>query len=423
MPTPKFGLFIGWAVPRDCIAHHRRNGELQFAPAHGNALLEFNARIIKSAAMRAVLIALLGLQILSRSPAAETGDRQQINTAVEALTRLENVNLEEKPAVKNAVMRLLERTRGTPQFVRLVQHFKLTDQSPGLIEVAVNNPKDESGVAAVRAVLAADPAAVQTALNTTNLADAVRLADALGGAKDRTAVPMLEPLVADGKRQIEIKRAAVRALAQTEEGASALLRMAEQGGLPENLRLLAGSELANARWPAIKSLAARVLPLPAGQNAQPLPPMAELARMKGDPARGAEVYRRETTACINCHQVRGEGREVGPALSEIGSKLPREALIEAVLDPSAGISFGFEAWQVELKSGDEAYGIKANETTAEVAIKDANGIITRYPKSSIARLEPSKTSIMPAGLQQAMTTQDFVDLVEYLVSLKKPASP
>jgi putative heme-binding domain-containing protein len=355
--------------------------------------------------------------------AADGRDRQQIDTAVDALTRLENVDLEQKPAVKAAVMRLLDRTRGTPQFVRLVQHFKLANQSPGLIEVAINNPKDESGVAAVRAVLAAgDLAAVRTALNGTNLADAVRLTDALGGARERKAVPLLEPLAGEGK-QIALQRAAVRALVQTEEGASALLRMAERDRLPESLRLLAGSELASARWPAIKSAAAKVLPLPAGQNAEPLPPIAELASRRGEPARGAEVYRRESTACIHCHQVRGEGREVGPALSEIGSKLPKEALFEAILDPSAGISFGFEAWQIELKSGDEAYGIKSNETAAEIAIKDVNGIVTRYLKSEVVRMQQSKTSIMPAGLQQAMTTQELVDLVEYLASLKKPNGP
>jgi hypothetical protein len=76
---------------------------------------------------------------IDRTHAAETEDAQKINTAVEALTRLENVNLEEKPAIKTAVLRVLEKTRGTPNFVKLVRHFKLTDQKPGLLEVAIKN--------------------------------------------------------------------------------------------------------------------------------------------------------------------------------------------------------------------------------------------------------------------------------------------
>jgi putative heme-binding domain-containing protein len=161
------------------------------------------------------------------------------------------------------------------------------------------------------------------------------------------------------------------------------------------------------------------LPLPAGQNAQPLPPVSELKKMKGDATLGAAIFRRENVSCIKCHQVKTEGRDVGPALTEIGNKLTKEAMLEAILDPSAGISFGFEAWQVQLKSGDDAYGLKVNETPEEVAIKDINGIVTRYKKSEIAAMQQSKTSIMPTGLQMTMSTQELVDLLEYLSSLRK----
>ena len=352
--------------------------------------------------------------------AVDPAEQQKIDTAVEALTRLQNVNLAEKPNVKAAVERVLNRTRGTPNFVKLVQHFQLTNQNAGLMEVAINNPADESGVAAIRLVLASkDSASVREGLQTTNVANAVRLVEALGNAKDKQVVPALDQILVDEARNVEVRRAAVRALAQTQDGAGALLALAREDKLPENLKFIASSELNSARWPEIKSEAAKILPLPAGQNSEPLPPVVELLKLKGDASRGADIFRRDSTGCIKCHQVRGEGREVGPALTEIGSKLPKEALVEAILDPSAGISFGFEAWQLQLKSGDDVYGIKANETPEEMAIKDANGIVTRYKKSEVASAQQSKTSIMPSGLQQTMTTQELVDLVEYLSSLKK----
>ncbi len=143
--------------------------------------------------------------------------------------------------------------------------------------------------------------------------------------------------------------------------------------------------------------------------------------MKGDPAKGAEVYRRESVGCIKCHQVNGAGVDFGPNLSEIGTKLGREALYESILDPSSGISFGYEAWQIELKNGDEAYGLIVSDTADELAVKTPGGIVTRYKKSDIAKREQQKLSIMPAGLQQTMSTQDLVDLVDYLSSLKKAA--
>jgi putative heme-binding domain-containing protein len=141
--------------------------------------------------------------------------------------------------------------------------------------------------------------------------------------------------------------------------------------------------------------------------------------MPGDPANGAKVFSSAAVGCANCHQVKGQGVDFGPNLTEIGSKLGKDALFEAILDPSAGISFGFEAWQFELRSGDEAYGLLVSETAEEVAVKAVGGIVTRYKKGDVAKREQMKLSIMPVGLQQAMTTQELVDLVEYLFSLKK----
>ena len=355
--------------------------------------------------------------LLHPARAADTEEQQKSNTAIEALTRLDKSVVAEKPAVQAAILRVLEKTRGTPNFVRLVRHFALTNQNAGLLEIAARLPADESGVEAIRLVIASgDTASVQSALQSTN---AARLAEALGYAQEKQAVPWLTPLVTDDTRDVVTRRAATRALAQTQDGAKSLLALAREEKLPENLKFIAASQLNASRWPAIQTEAAKILPLPAGQNSQPLPPVSDLIKLKGDITRGAEVFRRDTTGCIKCHQVRGEGRDLGPALSEIGTKLPKEALYEAILDPSAGISFGFEAWQVELKSGDEAFGIKASETADEVAIKDANGIITRHKRSAIAALRQMKSSMMPAGLQMTMTQQELVDLVEYLAGLKK----
>lgn len=350
-------------------------------------------------------------------------DQQKINTAVDALTRLENVNLDEKPAVKAAVERLLDKTRGTPNFVRLVRHFKLTNVNPGLVEAAINSADTEAGVDAIRLVLAGkDLKTVQSVIQGTNVASAARAVQLLGNAKDKQTTPLLQRLVTDDHANSEVRRAAVRALAQTQEGAAAVIALARADSLPDSLKFLAASELNGARWPEVKAAAAQLLPLPAGQNATPLPPVSELVKMKGNAASGAEIFRREATGCNKCHQVGGAGQDVGPALTEIGTKLAREALYESILDPNAGISFGYEAWQVELKSGDEAYGLKTSETPDEVAVKDVNGIVTRYKRSEILSMRQGRTSIMPTGLQLTMSTQELVDLVEYLVSLKKPNS-
>lgn len=115
----------------------------------------------------------------------------------------------------------------------------------------------------------------------------------------------------------------------------------------------------------------------------------------------------------------GKGIEVGPALSEIGTKLPKSELYEAIFDPNAGISFGYETWTVELKNGEQAFGLIVSDAADELALKAVTGVVMRYKKSEIKSRKQSSLSIMPAGLQVAMSEQDLVDLVEYLSSLKK----
>ncbi len=144
--------------------------------------------------------------------------------------------------------------------------------------------------------------------------------------------------------------------------------------------------------------------------------------MKGDAGRGAEVFALADVACINCHQVNSKGIDFGPRLSEIGTKLAKEALYESIIDPSAGISFGYEGWQIQLKNGDEALGLIVSETNDELAVKTQNGIVTRYKKSELEKRTKMNISIMPAGLQQAMSVQDLVDLVEYLTTLKNASN-
>jgi putative heme-binding domain-containing protein len=350
-----------------------------------------------------------------------SAEAERTAIAVEALLRLQGVDLNQNPKLKDAVLRLLEKTRGTPNFVKLVQQFKLTNQNVGLLAVAIQNPAADAGVEAMRLILASkDLGLLRDALESTNVNPAVKAAEALGTTAEKETVKLLLPIVSDARRDSALRKQAVRGLVQTSEGAAAILQLAREDRLPESLKFMASAELNRARWPEIKSEAARFLPLPQGQNAQPLPPLPDLLKMNGNPVKGAKIFSSPTAGCANCHRVKGEGIDVGPDLSEIGSKLAKEALYESILDPSAGISFGYEAWQLELKSGDEAYGLLVSETAEEIGIKAAGGIVTRYKKNDIARRQQMKLSIMPAGLQQTMTAQELVDLVEYLITLKKP---
>lgn len=337
---------------------------------------------------------------------------------LEALQRLKDQDIEANPALKKAVLGVLEKVRGTSPFVDIVRDFKLTNECPALLEFALKNPRDPNVGEALKTLMAQRG----TDLLRAPLADdaqAALLVAPLGDTGDNRIASLLLPIVTQTNRSLDVRREAVRALARVQDGANGLIGLAKAGTLPADVKWVASTELNAVRWPAIKAAAAEALPLPAARGDAQLPPIAELTRMKGDPVKGAAIFRRPEVNCISCHQVKGEGIDFGPNLSEIGTKLAREALCEAILDPSAGISFGFEAWQFSLKNGDEAFGLLASETEQEVVVKLQGGTLNRIKKSEIESRLKQPASVMPAGLQSSLTTNEFVDLIEYLASLKK----
>jgi len=351
--------------------------------------------------------------------ASGSNDSERTAISLEALSRLKDIDLDANPAVKTVVLKLLDQVRGTPQFVEIVRDFKIQDQEEELLRIAAKDPASQPGVESMRIVLSDGKHDVlKRALAGTN---AVPIAEALGNTGEKAMVPLLEPIVIDAVRDVALRKQAVKALAQVQVGAAALLELARNQKLPQDLRLTASMELNTVRWENLKAEAAQLLPMPQGQDAKPLAPVSDLVKMQGDPKRGGAVFRSEPAGCLKCHQVNGEGTDFGPNLSEIGTKLAKEAMYEAILDPSAGIAFGFEAWQLELNNGEEAYGLIVSETADELAIKAVGGVVTRYKKADIVKRTRQKLSIMPAGLEKAMSAQDLVDLVEYLSSLKKAA--
>jgi putative heme-binding domain-containing protein len=356
------------------------------------------------------------IPLFAQTPSGNA-DTSRSSVAVEALSRLENTNLEANPKLKEAVYRVLQQVRGTPDFVRLVKKFNLSDQETGLLEVATTLGGQDGGVEAVRLLLQQGRAqAVQDQLRGTN--GAAGLMQALGSVGDQRAVALMQPWIADSERDPTLRRLAVKGLVKYQEGAALLMRAASEGKLAEDLRFTAGSELSAVRWPEVRAAAAKLFPAMETGGGEKLPPLAELLKRKGDAEKGKALFAGKAT-CATCHQVQGQGVNFGPDLTQVGTKLGKDALYESILDPSAGVSFGYESWLVILKSGDELFGIIASETETDLSIKAPGGVVSSYKKSEIEKRERQKLSVMPAGLQATMTVQEFVDLIEYLASLRK----
>jgi putative heme-binding domain-containing protein len=331
----------------------------------------------------------------------------------DVVMRLKGADLAADAKTKGLVDKALKANAGLPAFAEIVEAFALKDHDDELIAIAVAHPDDATGSSALRVVLAnGSLEAIGRVLAT---ADGPALARALGNANDQKAVALLTPIVVDRGRDLALRQDAVRALGKIEQGARALLDLVVSGRL-KDLKVLAGGVLVNVPWDALRDEAAKLFPPPQSKDNLALPSNAELAKRSGDAANGERVF---GGICTGCHVVNGKGVDYGPGLSEIGSKLGKDALFEAVLYPSNGIEHNYSTTLLTMKDGNTAIGIVVSDTEQDVALKAIGGIVTRYRKADIASQVTQKTSSMPTGLQAGMTQQELVDLIEYLASLKK----
>jgi putative membrane-bound dehydrogenase-like protein len=334
----------------------------------------------------------------------------------EALRRIKNLDTQRYAGL---LAKTLDRCRGTPAFVELVERFSVAARYGELLALAQKQPDDELGVAAIRVLLAKQQRELlERGLNQDDEKLAAVTARALANSADGRTVSLLRGFLDDARRPLEVRRQAVRGLAKTKPGADEIIRLAAAKKLDPSLHTAAAFELHVAPWNDVKEQAKKLFPVPEARDKQVLPPISELVKMKGDVARGAKVYA-TTGTCAKCHKVNGEGKEVGPDLSAIGAKLSREAFFESILYPSAGISHNYETHNVQLDSGTTVVGILISQTADSLTIVPEDGIRRTYKKSEVERMEKTKLSLMPADLQKLMSAQDLVDVVDYMMTLKK----
>ena len=124
-----------------------------------------------------------------------------------------------------------------------------------------------------------------------------------------------------------------------------------------------------------------------------------------------------TVQCARCHAIRGEGGTVGPDLTEIGDKLSREQLLQAMIEPSARLSPGYGSVKLTLKDGQVVSGILMEETDAELTLKTSEAEPLEVPVSRISKRENMASGMPPMGT--LMTKREIRDMVEFLANLKK----
>jgi quinoprotein glucose dehydrogenase len=138
----------------------------------------------------------------------------------------------------------------------------------------------------------------------------------------------------------------------------------------------------------------------------------------GEAELGKKIFvERQDVQCLRCHKMNGTGRDVGPDLTGIGSRLKREELLESILLPNARVAKGFENLVVKMKDGHSSVGLLKKEDIENIYIDSPEDGLLRVPKAEIEELNPG-LSAMPPEIATMLSKRDLRNLIEFLATAK-----
>ncbi len=268
-------------------------------------------------------------------------------------------------------------------------------------EVRVERAPSGERLAPLRATLL-DPAADEDARDDAALA----LAEDLDGAH------VILALAAQGAFDDGAARGHDATSGASDAGASSV----EPGALAAYAETVAEALYRHPDY-AVRALASERFPRPAADGAA-LPPVEELLALDGDPVRGRDVFLAPSTQCATCHAVTRDGvrrgGDIGPELTAIREKYARPELLDAILNPNAGIAFGYDTWSWENADGRVVTGFLLAEDAERLVVKDTRGVRQVLDATSVTAKRKHALSTMPEGLALGMSPQDLADLLAFL---------
>jgi putative heme-binding domain-containing protein len=145
--------------------------------------------------------------------------------------------------------------------------------------------------------------------------------------------------------------------------------------------------------------------------------MLAMAKIPGKAELGKTLFTKQ--GCIACHSLSTSESIKGPFMGQIGSIMNREQIAESILKPNASISQGFASVLIEAK-GDMSYmGFVTEETSTQLTLRDIGGNVSKIKKSDIISRKELETSMMPAGLANALSYEELASLITFLANQKK----
>ena len=124
-------------------------------------------------------------------------------------------------------------------------------------------------------------------------------------------------------------------------------------------------------------------------------------------------FHRTVGACYKCHRHQGRGNVVGPDLSRVGNDSDR--LLLSLLQPSRDVDPQYFPRTLIFEDGTSFTGIMLRDGGGgKEFYRDSQGRERAFHTADIVGRKELRTSLMPEGLAETLTTREIRDLVAFL---------
>jgi putative heme-binding domain-containing protein len=117
--------------------------------------------------------------------------------------------------------------------------------------------------------------------------------------------------------------------------------------------------------------------------------------------------------------MRGTGGNIGPDLTQLGTRFSTKDMLEAIILPDKAISDQYAATQFVLKNGESVVGRLTNEDATTYFISQnpfAPDVLLKIAKKDVVDTKYSASSIMMPGLINSLNEEELKNLMAYLMA-------
>jgi len=295
-------------------------------------------------------------------------------------------------------------------FLDIVSKYQLSDQKQRLVELVYQSDENQhSQMAANSYASLYGMADIEKSFADADQDKAIASIQKFGAIDNEAMAKSLADIYLDESKPLEIRTAAAEA-AKGYNSEPYLWELAKAGKIPVDLLPIAQKILLSSWNGSIRAEANEFF----GDAVQSNYDIPKMLTATGSVENGKTIA---TNYCAACHTIGDQGVDFGPGLTEIGDKLSKEGLINAIINPSEGMGFGYETQLVKLKDGTEFTCIVNSKTENDLVVKlvgtSEQKIYKLVDVESVTQLDESLMPKFP------LSETELVDLTAYLETLRK----